>query len=79
MKLLLKMSKMKPKDPIWNSFTILEDNKTNSAACRDCNIEVSAKVLRLKNHRQKCLGLKKPESIAKRPLEEITSEPETIK
>ena len=78
---------MKPKDPIWNSFTILEDNKKKqkktkkniSAACKDCNIEVNAKVLRLKNLRQKCLGLKKPESIAKRPLEEITSEPETIK
>ena len=47
---------MKPKDPIWNFFTILEDNtkKKNSARCKDCNIEVSAKVLRLKNHRQKC-------------------------
>ena len=55
---------MKPKDPIWNSFTILEDNKKTSARCKDCNIEVSAKGLRLKNHRQKCLGLKKPESIA---------------
>ncbi|MEW8509765.1 MAG: hypothetical protein AB2608_02925 [Candidatus Thiodiazotropha sp.] len=67
---------MKPKDPIWNFFTILEDNKKTSARCKDCNIEVSAKVLRLKSHRQKCLGLKKPESIAKRPLdmlEEITS------
>ena len=75
---------MKPKDPIWNFFTILEDNKKKkkkkkkSARCKDCNIEVSAKVLRLKNHRQKCLGLKKPESIAKRPLEEIASEPETL-
>ena len=81
---------MKPKDPIWNFFTILKDKKKttkkkktkkkkkNSARCKDCNIEVSAKVLRLKNHRQKCLGLKKPESIAKRPLKEITSEPETL-
>ena len=69
---------MKPKDPVWNFFTILEDNnKKNSARCKDCNIEVSAKVLRLKNHRQKCLGLKMTESIAKRPLEEIISEPET--
>lgn len=41
-------------------------------------VEVCAKVLRLRSHRQKCLGLKKPESIAKRPLEEITSEPETL-
>ena len=69
---------MKPKDLIWNFFTILEDNQNTNARYKDCNSEVSAKVLRLKNHRQKCLGLKQPESITKRPLEEITSEPETL-
>ena len=37
-----KVSKMKPKDPMWNFFSILEDKK--SARCKDCNTEVSAKV-----------------------------------
>ena len=41
-------------------------------------LNINIKVLRLKSHRQKCPGLKKPESIAKRPLEEITSESETL-
>ena len=48
---------MKPKDPICNFFTILEDNKKkkkkkkkNSAKRKDCNIEVNAKT---KMHRAK--------------------------
>ena len=55
----------------------MEDNNKTSAKCKDCNCEVSAKVLRLKSHRQKCQGQKKPETVAKRPFEEMVSEPET--
>ena len=33
---------MKPKDPVWNMFTIYEMNGKNVAICKDCNSSVSA-------------------------------------
>ena len=62
---------MKPKDPIWNFYTVLEDDKKPSARCKDCNAEVSVKVLRLKSHREKCPGLSRSKA-EKRPLETKT-------
>ena len=39
---------MKSKDPIWNFYSALNDQKKIlSVRCLDCNAEVSAKVLRL--------------------------------
>ena len=38
---------MKLKDPKWNVYTVLQDDKKTSARCNDCNdcnAEVSAKV-----------------------------------
>ena len=34
---------MKPKDPVWNMFTICEMNGKDVAICKDCNSSVSAK------------------------------------
>ena len=38
---------MKPKDPIWNFYSALNDGKNSRGKCLDCNAEVSAKKLRL--------------------------------
>ena len=38
---------MKPKDPIWNFYSALNDKKNTSVRCLDCSAEVSAKLLRL--------------------------------
>ena len=67
---------MKPKDPIWNSF--ITKKKKKKKTVQGAKTVILKLVLRLKNHGQKCLGLKKTEGIAKRPLEEMTSEPETL-
>ena len=45
---------MKPEDPVWNLYSALDDEKKTSVRCLDCNAEVSAKVLRLRTHREKC-------------------------
>ena len=34
---------IKPKDPVWNMFTVCEMNGKNVAICKDCNSSVSAK------------------------------------
>ena len=47
---------MKPKDPIWNFYSALDDEKKTVVRCLDCNAEVSAKVLRLKSHMMSTLG-----------------------
>ena len=52
---------MKPKDPVWLFYSALDGEK-NSVRCLDCNAEVSAKVLRLKSHCEKC-----PELIKTKP------------
>jgi hypothetical protein len=60
---------MKPRDPIWNLYDIFEESNKTTAKCKDCSAVVSAKVIRLRNHREKCPGLpnkpteKRPEMI----------------
>ena len=36
---------MKPKDPIWNFYSALNDGKNSRGRCLDCNAEVSGKKL----------------------------------
>ena len=55
---------MKPKDPTWNFYTLLEDDEKISARCKYCNAEISAKVLRLKPHREKCPRLSRSKVVA---------------
>lgn len=50
---------MKPKDPVWNYFDIIETGNKKQAKCKDCGSIVSAKSDRLRAHRLKC---KKPET-----------------
>ena len=45
---------MKPKDPIWDFFEIIEDGSKKITKCKSCGITVSAKRDRLQNHRDKC-------------------------
>ena len=52
---------MKPKDPVWNFYSALDDD----FRCLDCNAEVSAKVLRLRTHREKCPELIKNKTKSK--------------
>lgn len=62
---------MKPRDPIWKYYFVVEEGtKIKNAICKVCNTVVSAKVLRLKSHRVKCLGLYKT---TERVLEEAKS------
>ena len=56
---------MKPKDPVWNFYSALDDEKKTSVRCLDCNAEVSAKVLRLRTHREKCPELIKNKTKSK--------------
>lgn len=62
---------MKPKDPIWSFYTILEENNKTSAKCNDCNVIVSAKAPRLRTHIEKCLSTKSPKPSQKRPFAEL--------
>ena len=78
---------MKHKDPIWLFYSALDDEKKTSIRCLDpgilytnrktlldCNAEVSAKVLRLKSHCEKCQELIKNKTKSKpvkRPFEQI--------
>ena len=74
---------MKSKDPVWNFYSALDDVKETSVRYLDCNAEVSAKVLRLRTHLEKCPELikNKPKSKpVKRPYDQIadtTPEPST--
>ena len=74
---------MKPKDPVWNFYPALDDEKMTSVRCLDCNAEVSAKGLRLRTHREKCPELIKNKAKSKpvkRPYDQIadtTPEPST--
>ena len=76
---------MKPKDPVWNFCSALDDEKKTFyiIRCLDCNAEVSAKVLRLRTHREKCPELIKNKTKSKpvkRPYDQIadtTPEPST--
>ena len=80
---------MKPKDPVWNFYSALDDEKKTircldcNAEVMDCNAEVSAKVLRLRTHREKCPELIKNKTKSKpvkRPYYQIadtTPEPST--
>lgn len=71
---LLPNISMKPKDPVWNFFTQTE-GKT-SAKCKQCSADVSAKVLRLKAHREKCPALSRvPQGGLKRVLEDAQDPP----
>ena len=73
---------MKPKDPVWNFYSALDDEK-KTIRCLDCNAEVGAKVLRLRTHRDKCPELIKNKTKSKpvkRPNDQIadtTPEPST--
>ena len=58
---------MKPKDPIWNFYNLGDSSKT-TATCKDCNAVVSAKVLRLRAHREKCPASARP---VKRPFADV--------
>lgn len=44
------MSRFKPKDLVWQFFVVTRDK----AKCKDCHTVVSARVLRLRNHKLKC-------------------------
>ena len=74
---------MKPKDPVWNFYSVLDDEKKKTIRCLDCNAKVSAKVLRLRTHREKCPELIKNKTKSKpvkRPYDQIadtTPEPST--
>ena len=74
---------MKPKDHVWNFYSALVDEK-KTIRCLDCNAEVSAKVLRLRTHREKCPELIKNKTKSKpvkRPYDQIadtTPEPSTL-
>ena len=57
---------MKPKDPVWNMFTIYEMNGKNVVICKDFNSSVSAKSDRL--HSKKCVPTRTPQ---KRPHEVV--------
>ena len=73
---------MKPKDPVWSFYSALDDEK-KTIWCLDCYAEVSAKVLRLRTHREKCHELIKNKTMSKpvkRPYDQIadtTPEPST--
>ena len=73
---------MKPKDTVWNFYSALDDEK-KTIRCMDCNAEVSAKVLRLRTHCEKCPELIKTKTKSKpvkRPYDQIadtTPEPST--
>ena len=65
---------MKPNDPVLNFYLALDDEKKTSVRCLDCNLEVSAKVLRLRTHREKCPELIKNKTKSKpvkRPYDQI--------
>ena len=65
---------MTPKEPIWNFYRALNDKKKTSVSCLDCNAEVSATVLRLKLHHEKCPELIKHKSKpVKRSHDEINN------
>ena len=55
---------MKPKDPVWKFDSALDGEK-KTIRCLDCNAEVSAKVLRLRTHREKCPELIKNKTKSK--------------
>jgi hypothetical protein len=71
---LINYTTMKPKDPIWNFYQIDEDSNKLTTRCKDCNATVSAKVLRMRSHREKCPSAARP---AKRPLADLDPEPAT--
>jgi len=50
---------MKPKDPIWNMYTLCEVGGKTVATCMDCETSVGAESDRLKNHKMKCGAAKK--------------------
>ena len=56
---------MRPTDPVWNFYSALDDEKKTSGRCLDYNVEVSAKVLRLRTHREKCPELIKNKTKSK--------------
>lgn len=43
---------MKPKDPVWNFFIIIDEGNKKIAKCINCDSVVSSKVERLKAHFQ---------------------------
>ncbi len=49
---------MKPKDPVWNFFIIIDEGNKKIAKCINCDSVVSSKVERLKAHFQVFLSLK---------------------
>ena len=69
---------MKPKDPVWNFYSALDDEK-KTIWCLNCK----AKVLRLRTHLEKCPELIKNKTKSKpvnRPYDQIadtTPEPST--
>ncbi|KAH3832443.1 hypothetical protein DPMN_105730 [Dreissena polymorpha] len=45
---------MKPKDPVWGLYHLLTGGNKTVAKCKECSLEVSAKVIRFRTHLQKC-------------------------
>ena len=45
---------MKPKDPIWNIYTLCEVGVKTIVKCRDCDTSLGDKNVRLRNHKIKC-------------------------
>jgi hypothetical protein len=50
---------MKPKDPIWNMYTLCKVDGKTIAKGRNCETSVSVKSDRVKNHNMKCDAAKK--------------------
>ena len=60
---------MKPKDPIWKYFSLVEEGeKIKTAICKVCDAVVSAKAERLRSHRLKCLGYVNSQKLLKSKL-----------
>lgn len=47
---------MKPKDPLWSFFNVIEDGSKKIIKCKDCGATASGKSDRLPSHREKCAG-----------------------
>lgn len=67
---------MKPRDPVWNFFTVADQDNKTSAKCNDCKTVVSAKAPRLRVHREKC-PMNRPTQKRPLPEEDTAAEPST--
>ena len=66
---------MKPKDPVWSHFEVLENDnsKEQKAKCLSCNAIISARAPRLKSRVQKCGNFEScgPSILKKQTLSEM--------